>query len=69
MEYARKDTYKKPHTPAEVLKLALAKEKSSFKFYDSLLKDTSNPALVRMIKELRSAEWGHIQKIMHKMQR
>jgi rubrerythrin len=69
MEYIRKDKFTKPVTPADVLQLALKKEKSSYEFYMEIIKRTKNPALKGLLNELKNAEWGHIQKIQHTLER
>lgn len=69
MKYERKDSYSKPYTAADVLKLALAKEESSYKFYEEVMKKTASPELKRLLTELKNAEWGHIQKIKHKLEK
>ncbi|MDP2923433.1 MAG: ferritin family protein [Candidatus Omnitrophota bacterium] len=67
MKYVRKDKFTKPVTPAEVLELALEKEKSSYEFYVEMIKKTENPFMKKLLEELKNAEWGHIQIIQHKM--
>ncbi|HLD82324.1 MAG TPA: ferritin family protein [Candidatus Omnitrophota bacterium] len=69
MRYIRKDAFTKPRTAADILELALAKEKSSYKFYADLIEKTENPSLQRLLSELKSAEWGHIQRISRKLER
>lgn len=68
MKYIRRDKYTKPHTPVDVLKLALEKEKSSYAFYVDLIKKTKYAALLRLLNELKDAEWGHIQIIKRKLE-
>jgi len=69
MKYERKDKYTKPETTADILGLALQKEESSYKFYDEMLKITESPALKQLLRELKDAELGHIEKIKHQMSR
>ncbi|MBI4335734.1 MAG: hypothetical protein HY589_03665 [Candidatus Omnitrophica bacterium] len=69
MEYIRKDKFTKPHSPADVLNLALAKETSSYEFYDEVIRDTKNAALLDLLTELKDAEMGHIQKIKNMLSR
>lgn len=68
MKYIRKDKFTKPETPADLLKLALEKEKSSYEFYIELIKKTKSPLLVNLLSELKNAEWGHIQRIKQKLE-
>jgi len=67
MKYIRKDKFIRPSTPLEALRLALAKEKSSYEFYEKVGKMSQNPALKKLLNELKDAEWGHIKKIQHKL--
>lgn len=68
MKYVRKDKYTKPATPADVLNLALLKEKSSYDFYVDLIKKTESLAMKKLLEELKNAEWGHIQIIKHRLE-
>ena len=68
MKYIRRDKFTMPHTPADVLKLALEKEKSSYGFYNKLLEEAKFPALKTLLEELKNAEWGHIQRIERKLE-
>jgi len=63
MEYRRKDVFTKPTTPADVLKLALEKEKSSYDFYSQQLKVTKNPAMKKLFLKLKAAEQLHMRYI------
>jgi rubrerythrin len=67
MKYERKDKYTRPHTPADILELALQKEKSSYEFYVQMIKETSSPILKKLLTQLKDAELGHIQKIQNKI--
>jgi rubrerythrin len=67
MKYFRKDKFTRPATPLEALKLALAKEKSSYEFYEKVAQMTQNPALKKLLNELKDAEAGHIKKIQNKL--
>lgn len=67
MKYIRKDKYTKPHTPTDILKLALEKEKSSYQFYLEMSQETDSDILKRVLAKLKNAEWGHIQIIKGKL--
>lgn len=69
MKYVRKEKYTKPYTPAEVLMLALEKEKSSYAFYVQMIKNSKNPALLRVLNELKDSEDAHIRVIESKLQK
>ena len=69
MEYIRKDKFTKPYSPADVLNLALAKEQSSYDFYQQVLKDAKSDVLKKLLTELRDAELGHIQRIKNMLER
>lgn len=69
MEYIRKDKFSKPYTPNDVLRLALEKEKSSYAFYQEMIKHTENPVLTRLLARLRDVELGHIQRIKHALEK
>ncbi len=69
MEYVRKDKYTKPYTPSDILKLALKKETSSFEFYQAMLRDTKNIALVSVLQKLKKSEEGHIKIIQRMLDR
>lgn len=69
MKYLRKDKFSVPHTAVEILKLALEKEKSSFEFYSYVISKTKDPALIRLLKNLRAAEEGHISRIRHALEK
>lgn len=68
MKYIRKDKFTKPYTPTDVLKLALEKEKSSYKFYEDIISKTKSPPLIRLLTGLKDAEGGHIQIIKRKLE-
>ena len=69
MKYIRKDKFTRPATATDILKLALEKEKSSYAFYEDLIRRTKNPVLLGLLTELKNAEWGHIQRIQQKLER
>jgi len=69
MEYIRKDKFTKPYSPADVLKLALEKEKSSYGFYQEMLKTAKYPGLTRVLTELRDSEEAHIKIIKKKLEK
>ena len=69
MKYIRKDKFTWPNTPTDILKLALEKEKSSFEFYEELIKKSKNSILTKLLTELKKAELGHIKKIQQKLAR
>lgn len=68
MKYIREDKFTRPVTPLDVLKLALEKEKSSYEFYEKVIRMTKIPGLKKLLNELKNAESGHIKKIQHKME-
>ena len=63
MKYIRKDKYTKPETIVDVLKLALAKEKASYDFYDQMLKQFKAPSLQKLLTDLKKEELTHIKRI------
>ena len=63
MKYSRKDKYAKPQTAADVLGIALLKEKASFELYNQLLKDLKNTALATTLQRLCNFENEHIKTI------
>ena len=65
MRYERKDKFSKPITPAEVLKLALEKEKSSYEFYKRLIEMEKNACLMPVLEKLRNSEQEHIKIIQN----
>ncbi len=65
MRYVREDKFTVPHTAADILKLALEKEKSSFEFYGYLISKTKDSALIRLLEKLKAAEMAHILRIKH----
>ncbi len=69
MKYVRKDKYTKPYTPVDILKLALKKESSSLEFYQTMLRNTKNTALVPVLQKLKKAEEGHVKIIQRMLDR
>ena len=69
MKYERKDTFTKPETARDVLKIALEKEKSSYEFYSDILKKSPDAILAKLLEELKSAEAIHIQKVKAMLER
>ncbi|MBU2043656.1 MAG: hypothetical protein KJ977_01230 [Candidatus Omnitrophica bacterium] len=69
MEYKRKDVFTKPATPADILKLALEKEKSSYDFYSQQIKLTKNPSMKKLFIKLKAAEQLHIRYIRKMLER
>ncbi len=67
MKYTRRDTYTKPQTAADILKLALAKEESSYQFYKELIAENKNSALLSLLIDLKDAELSHIRTIKNKL--
>jgi len=66
MKYTREIKYPKPYTVRDVLKIALEKEKLSYKFYDGLLKEAKELKLFSILKRLRDSEGVHV-KIIQRM--
>ena len=66
MKYTRVIKYPKPYTVGDVLKIALEKEKQSYKFYDGLLKEAKEFKLFSTVKRLRDSEGVHV-KIIQRM--
>lgn len=69
MKYVRKDKFAKPNTPVDILRLALEKERSSYGFYNKLIEDAENIALLSILKKLRDSEKVHIQIIERMLNR
>lgn len=69
MKYAREDKFTAPRTAADILKLALEKEKSSFSFYGYLISKTKDSALIRLLERLKAAEAGHILNIKRALEK
>ncbi|RJP29484.1 MAG: hypothetical protein C4533_00380 [Candidatus Omnitrophota bacterium] len=63
MKYLRKDKFSKPFTASDILNLALEKEKSSYEFYSKIIEQTKNASLLKLLKQLKDAELGHIRAI------
>jgi len=63
MQYAKKERFSKPHSPADILRLALEKEKSSYAFYTKIIEEATNPALITVLRRLRRYEKDHIKVI------
>ncbi len=56
-------------TPEEVLNIALAKEKASFKYYERLLNRTNMEWVADLLQELKNQEYKHIRLIERKLER
>jgi rubrerythrin len=61
MKLSRKEKFTTPRTPAEVLKLALAREKASFSFYQKLAKREIDPGVKKVFLKMKEQELCHIR--------
>ncbi|MEW6009552.1 MAG: hypothetical protein AB1629_07965 [Candidatus Omnitrophota bacterium] len=69
LKYKRVDKYTKPKNIKELLILAREKEKSSFGFYEDMLKHSFALSIRELIEDLKNQELGHMRKIEDALER
>lgn len=56
-------------TPEEILRQALAKERTAFSYYDRMLKATSIEVIKDLLQDLKNEEYKHIKMIESRLAR
>ncbi len=55
-------------TPEEVLNIALAKERASFRYYERLLNQTTTEWVADLLQDLKNQEYKHIRTIERRLE-
>ena len=56
-----------PHTPIEILQVALLKEQNSYAFYNDMLQQSTVGFVSDLLEELRDSEFHHMKMIEKKI--